>query len=281
MNCEVAEEPETYWDIDYWEPEPLKPRGLDITQLGGLISYGGGVDSSALVILLINRGWRGHIAFADTGAEMPETYCFMDYFEASWLRPRGLAITHLKGMPWQRVGGGETLIEKCQRNRVIPLLFNRWCTVEWKIKPLARYAKSLGLDPANTMVGIDAGEAWRQKGRNCPLVEEGIDRQGCVEIIRAEGLEVPRKSGCWICPGQRISQWRQLWQEHPDLFERAARLEENAGRNERSKRSNVTLDPHGRFTLRQLQRGFEAQMVMWSEDDMDALREYQPCVCSL
>ena len=32
-----------------------------------LLSFGGGVNSTALAILLINEDWRGPIVFADTG----------------------------------------------------------------------------------------------------------------------------------------------------------------------------------------------------------------------
>jgi hypothetical protein len=32
-----------------------------------VLSFGGGVNSVALAILLVNEGWRGHIVFADTG----------------------------------------------------------------------------------------------------------------------------------------------------------------------------------------------------------------------
>ena len=44
------------------------------------LSFGAGVNSTALAILAVNDGWRGEIVFADTGCENPETYCWMDYF---------------------------------------------------------------------------------------------------------------------------------------------------------------------------------------------------------
>jgi len=69
-----------------------------------MLSFGAGVNSTALAILLINRGWKGEIVFSDTGCEWPDTYCFMDYFENEWLRPHGLEIVRLKGMPWHRKG---------------------------------------------------------------------------------------------------------------------------------------------------------------------------------
>jgi hypothetical protein len=112
-----------------------------------------------------------------------------------------------------------------------------------------------------------------------PLVEAGIDRTECVRIIEAAGLDVPQKSGCYICPFQRASQWRRLWELHPDLFERAARLEEGARAKMRNKL--FTLDPGGKITLRRRQAMYEGQIPMFEEAEMDGMLAYRPCVCGL
>ena len=81
-------------------------------------------------------------------------------------------------------------------------------------------------------MGIDAGEKKRANytpigglERSFPLAERGIDRKGCEEIIRAAGIPMPRKSGCFVCPFQRRSQWMELREKHPDLFMKALALE--------------------------------------------------------
>ncbi len=79
---------------------------------------------------------------------------------------------------------------------------------------------------------IDAGEAQRverivepERVRNeYPLIERGIDRKGCERIIREHGLPVPMRSGCFICPFQRLSQWRHLRTVHPELYCKARQL---------------------------------------------------------
>ena len=38
-----------------------------------MLSFGAGLNSVALAVLLANQGWNGPIVFADTGAEHPET----------------------------------------------------------------------------------------------------------------------------------------------------------------------------------------------------------------
>jgi len=159
-----------------------------------IISYGGGVNSTALAIMLINEGWKGVIVFSDTGCEWPDTYCFIDYFENEWLQSRGFEIVRLKGMPWHRKGKtlgiqGCSLIEYCEARHVIPMAAVRWCSSAWKVVPLERYQN--GRTP---MLGIAADEAHRQMDANRPLVDLGITRQGCVDIIEAEGLSIPHGS---------------------------------------------------------------------------------------
>lgn len=112
-----------------------------------------------------------------------------------------------------------------------------------------------------------------------PLVDMGIDREGCIEIIQAEGLSVPRKSGCYICPFQRNSQWRELWERYPELFRRAVALEESVQRK-LGGRTRAYLDPSGRFTLRQRRDAYDREQTLPGMD-MEDLRDYQPCVCGL
>ncbi len=244
--------------------------------LNEMISYGGGVNSTALVILLVNKGWKGPIVMADPGVEWPETYCYLTYFEREWLAPRGLSVTIL-GADYRALGPGRdkrSLIEYCEHYRVTPFPATRWCTAGWKTDVLDHWCAAHG--DLTQLVGMAADEAHRQKGRACPLIDRGIDRKGCVKIIQAEGLDVPRKSGCWICPFMGRRQWRELWQRHPDLFERAARLEEAS-----SERRGVRASIHPDFTLREFEYQFRAEIIMFDDAEMDGLLEYKPCMCGL
>lgn len=248
---------------------------------GALLSYGAGVNSTALAILLINEGWKGPIVFADTSTEWPETYCFMDYFEEEWLEPRGFHITRLKGLPWQQYRKGASLIEYCEYACVIPLAAVRWCTSRWKVEPIQRWAKENVIE--RQLLGIAADEAHRAQHRVRPLVERHIDRKGCIAMIQDEGLSVPRKSGCYICPFQRDAAWYELWKVHLDVFNRAMRLEENSPRTkqDRFRRGHATLDPSGRQTLRHRKERYEAQLPLFDDAEMDGLLAYKPCVCGL
>lgn len=245
---------------------------------GALLSFGAGVNSTAMAIMLINEDWRGPIVFADTGCEWPETYCFMDYFEAAWLKPRGLEITQPPVLARFQRKGIPSLIDYCESVHCIPLAAVRWCTIDWKIRRINAWADEHDIE--RQLVGIAADERHRQRDRVYPLIERGIGRKDCISIIQGEGLNVPRKSGCWLCPFQREAQWHELWKVHPDLFARAMRLEESVTRKG-SHGFRATLDPGGRLSLRQRGDRYEAQLPLFDDAEMDSLLAYRPCVCGL
>lgn len=239
-----------------------------------ILSFGGGVNSAALAIMAINDGWRGEIVFSDTGCEWPETYCYIQYFEREFLSRYGISVVTLQPHEKSR-GKGMSLLDYCIRRSIIPLASVRWCTQEWKIFSIDKYRGE-----RTTMIAIAADEAHRQPDAIRPLVDIGIARKGCIEIIKSAGLDVPQKSGCYICPFQGNHQWRTLWERHPELFERVARLEESAQRKSTVAAWNATLDPKSKYTLRQRQLSYESQMTL-PEIDMDELLEYKPCVCGV
>jgi len=242
-----------------------------------ILSFGAGVNSVALAILAINDGWRGEIVFSDTGCEWPETMCYLDYFKREWLQPRSFEVMKLGPKQTHQSDkkiGAYSLIEYCEKRAIIPFPAMRWCTINWKVLPVEKLAGG-----KSQMLGIAADEAHRKVDAIRPLVEAGVDREGCIEIIKAEGLDVPQKSGCFICPFQRNDQWRMLWERHPDLFDQALILEE-ASTKRRGIGKVTTFDPAGKITLRQRKLAYESQMEL-PEIDMDDLLRFKPCVCTL
>lgn len=189
-----------------------------------ILSYGAGVNSTAIIALAILKRipMPDYIVFSDTGAEWPHTYKYMDYMES-----KGIGIIYLEGGTKEM-----TLIEFCQGKNFIPSRMNRWCTDYWKIQPVRRFAKSFDED-FEMILGIDMGEAHRAersryKERKFPLIELGIDREGCKKVIREAGLGIPQKSGCYICPYQRKRQWIELKKYYPNLWKVAVDLEKGS-----------------------------------------------------
>jgi len=240
-----------------------------------MISFGGGVNSVAMTIMLAERGWRGPIVFADTGCEKPETYCHIDYFEKEFLEPRSLKITRLEpGSEYHCNMSQVPLDIYCKTAGVIPLMAVRWCSSRWKVRPLDRWTRKHNVEIQ--CIGFSADEARRAEGKpthqRYPLIDEWINRESCRQIIHAAGLAQPPRSSCWFCPGQTIGEWRALFYQHPDLFEQARFLEANASL-QRDKDKHATLNSH--LSLDEmLARGWPEQM------EMD-LSEWLPCICRL
>jgi hypothetical protein len=144
--------------------------------------------------------------------------------------------------------------------------------VEWKRNPLIAWGDEYGYYVQ--LLGISADEPRRIRDDPAvryPLYEEDITRLECRRIIQREGLDLPIKSGCFFCPGQNLAEWRRLYYDHPDLYERAALLEDRASERHNKK---ATLDTNG-FTLREhARRRWEGQMEM----DLSA---WLPCACRL
>ncbi len=228
-----------------------------------IISFGGGVNSVAVTIMLYGRGERWPIIISDTGVEQPETYCYLDTFDA-WLKEKyGVVAT--------RVSKGETLEEYCIERNLVPSAGFRWCTDKFKKRPIE---KAFGKEVVS-LIGIAADESHRAKPyplKEYPLVAEGITREGCKEIIRAAGLPIPKKSGCWFCPFQSMGEWKRLYENHPDLWEKAKTMEANANK---AGRGAATFIPNG-TTLLQLEDTFKNQGSFGFPDPPE---DYMSCMC--
>jgi len=233
------------------------------------VSYGGGVNSTALVILLIRQGWRGPILFADTGAEGEGTYAFLNLF-GEWLSSYGMTITRI-GEEYRENHYRIDLVRAMETYRQIPLIRARWCTTAYKIDPIKRWCAKNGYDFDCLMVGIAFDESHRQPEKIRPLVDWRITRSDCARIIRDAGLPVPPKSGCWCCPFQSVTQWRMLWEKHPERFFWLAWLERQvsfgAGRR-------VTFSPDGETLFEMALRFRMAQPTLF-----DLSEFYKPCMC--
>jgi len=243
-----------------------------------MISFGGGVNSVAMTLLLLEEGWRGPIVFADPGGEMPETYCHLEYFETHVLRPLGMEITRLSPATHpelykdKRAVAQKTLEGFCLSRGIIPLLSIRWCSVEFKRTPMEAWRKNAGIETTNLGISTDEPSRVRDDPSvRYPLVERDINRAECHRIIQRVGLPTVQKSGCFFCPGQSVGQWRNLYLDHPDLFERAMAMEEHASE---CHQKNATLDPHGVPLREMAARRWEGLQKM-------DLSHWMPCVCGL
>ena len=211
-----------------------------------VVSYGGGVDSTAVIVGLRRLCIRpAMIIFADVGCERPETYAYMRLFSEYLARVGFPPITVV------RYSHGEalyaTLFDECIVNRSLPGLAwgagRKTCSLKWKRDPIhAHLAKVFG---ANTYlfiaIGYDNGDKDGRRVEKAdrlpatghfrnwyPLRDWGWDRGRCFAEIASERLEVPIKSSCFFCPAQKPGEVRWLVRSHPELADMIALMETNA-----------------------------------------------------
>ena len=186
-----------------------------------VLSFGAGVNSVALLILRkLGKVQFDYVVFADTGAEHPETYQYIEEV--------CIPLCKEIGIPFMRVGS-PTLYEDYYEKKIIPFRMFRSCTDRYKIRPIRKWIEA-NLREATILIGIDAGESQRAKYSGAfayPLIELGIDREGCQRIIEGNGYPLPIKSGCYFCPFTDLKGWIILHRDHKDLFLKAEGFEQN------------------------------------------------------
>ncbi|MEV0584014.1 phosphoadenosine phosphosulfate reductase family protein [Nonomuraea sp. NPDC050310] len=201
-------------------------EGVDTTKkVRHVLGISGGKDSSALAVYMRDRVPEMEYFFCDTGAELPETYEYLNRLEAAL----GKSIVRLNADRdfdhWMEVYQG-----------TLPSPQMRWCTKNLKIKPLEDW---VGDDKVISYVAIRADEnrlGYVSTKPNIeavfPFREDGIDKDGVMRILDAAGIGLPdyyewrTRSGCYFCFFQRKHEWVGLKERHPDLFERAVEYEE-------------------------------------------------------
>lgn len=225
-----------------------------------VLSYGAGVNSTA-ILALIKLGRLtspDRIVFCDTGAERVETYCYLKF--ATRLFP-SIEIA----LP--RLG---SLVSYCQRYRIIPARMTRWCTLKFKVDPFRR----LLADSAFTKIlGIcyDERNRVRDFGDDVvyPLIDLKLTRRDCVNIIKEVGWEVPRKSGCFICPFMRKTELIDLYRCQPEQWNILVQLEAVAH----------ARNPKIFFRSDRLLPEFIKLAQLSAQEQLDGFENYQHCLC--
>lgn len=217
------------------------------------VSYGGGVQSTALLVLAAQgRIDFDRFLFANVGddSEHPTSLRYVREIAVPYAEANGITITELSKQPTRGRFAGETetlyrrLMHPDSQSVGIPVRLisgapgNRSCTVDFKIKIVAKELKRLGATkdtPAIVALGISTDEIQRAKPgtderepvqfRTYPLLDLGISRTECKRIIADAGLPVPPKSSCYFCPYHSIEAWRDLKRNEPDLFAKSVELE--------------------------------------------------------
>ncbi|MFJ6884048.1 phosphoadenosine phosphosulfate reductase family protein [Streptomyces violaceus] len=190
-----------------------------------VLGISGGKDSSALAIYMRDRVPDMEYFFCDTGAELPETYEYLNRLEAALGKPIERLNADRDFDHWMEVYQG-----------TLPSPQMRWCTKNLKIKPLEEW---VGDDKVISYVAIRADEnrlGYVSTKPNIdavfPFREDGIDKDGVMRILDEAGIGLPgyyewrTRSGCYFCFFQRKHEWVGLKERHPDLYDKAVEYED-------------------------------------------------------
>lgn len=219
------------------------------------VSYGGGVQSTALLVLAANKQIDFNLfLFSNVGddSERPDTLKFVRQVAMPFAKSHGIELVELNKT--LRGGGTLTLMQAMEQDtKSIPIPMylpnrapgNRHCTWRFKIEVIAKELRLRGATKENKAIlalGISLDEFSRSTTKSrietqilsYPLIDMRIDRSQCVQIISDAGLQVPPKSSCFFCPFNSRKQWLTLLRKEPELFEKSVNLEKMLNERRRS-----------------------------------------------
>jgi len=214
-----------------------------------IISYGGGVQSTAMIVLSA----QGRIPPIDAAimanvgddSEHPATLVYVREVMLPWAAKNGVHIEVMDRV--KRNGDTETLMGRLTRegSRSLPIPIRmdngapgtRSCTADFKIAVVGKWLKKHGAtaeNPFEVCIGISTDEIQRVSNKKSmpyekpiyPLIDVSMDRSRCQQVIAAAGLPVPPKSSCFFCPFHRPQVWAEMRRDEPELFEKSAALED-------------------------------------------------------
>ena len=240
----------------------MKSPGDSLARWPKILSYGGGLDSFAMLLTAIKRGELPDVVvFMDTGhpddpGEWPGTYRHIDEVVRPICAQHGIEFVRIDHTNYPVRGGtkGEarSLFAWWEARHSMPMAGpGRQCTTIAKVERFEKWASDRwpGQD-VEVWIGFEAGEEDRaakdpntgatykepkrtKKGakprarrhNRFPLMEQGLCRCRCEALVRASGYPVPRKSACVFCPFATLGDWQTFARELPDQYARVVQME--------------------------------------------------------
>ena len=222
-----------------------------------VVSFSGGKDSTAMLLMMLERGVRvDRIVYVDTTKEFPQMYEHIEQVKAM-IAPLKIETVKIDFDYWF----SEYIRTKGKRIGVkgywFPDFRIRWCTA-LKRDAIKRYQKTLP-EKAVEFHGIAFDERERtlkNAGRDIryPLVEWEVTEAQALKYCYDRGLdwgglyEKLHRVSCWCCPMSRIGNLRVLFNDFPDLWRQLEEMDKKSIRDFRSD-----------YTVKALRDKFEAE----------------------
>ena len=201
-----------------------------------IVNWGGGVQSTAIMFLVIEKhpalmkaipDWMDpptEFYFADTGDEPEAVYAHVDKMRPI-LKEGGIDLIEVKRhKEWPL---SKHILDRAEAGRngvsLIPMFvaggypLKRGCTQDYKVNPIVRELKKrYGKTDVWEWFGISADESQRMKISQkkhrhfwYPLIEMGWKRDHCIDYLKTKGIESPR-SACYFCPFHSPLEWKRI-----------------------------------------------------------------------
>ena len=193
-----------------------------------IVGLSGGKDSTALALRLAELEPRDYEYICnETGNELPE-------MKAHWAN-----LEKILGKPIKRVRHARSLTDEIEKINMLPNVFARWCTIRLKIEPTIDYFESLPKG-STLYVGLRADEPERKGlyGEDItvrfPMREWNWSEKDVWDYLASRNICIPKRTDCALCPYQRLGEWRDLYENYPDLYAKGVALEKKIGHTFRS-----------------------------------------------
>lgn len=219
----------------------LRKRELEANEKEGINQVwacGGGVQSTAIAALICN-GTLPKPDFAwivDVGWEKTSTFNYMHDTLIPKLAEVGVALNIIKTTDYFDNAlfdnAGYIKIPLYLKKDGIVLKCKTRCSGKWKQQVARKWLRSQGVKRCDTWVGISLDEKrrmntspvkWNQN--KYPLVEMGIRREDCIDLVARSGWPKPEHTACFICPNQNDFQWLMTKESYPEDWKIAVEAE--------------------------------------------------------
>ena len=162
--------------------------------------------------------------FADTQAEPKNVYDWLDWLEKQLPFPIYRVTAGNLEEASLKVYTGKSG-KKYTKHRVPAFtlgdkkgMFQRQCTMDFKIVPIKRKARELYKGSKITMwIGISLDEVVRMKPSRVkyiehiwPLIDKRMTRHSCIEWMKKKKYPKPPRSACYFCPFHNTEEWKRL-----------------------------------------------------------------------
>ena len=190
-----------------------------------IFSSGGGVQSSAISALIVSGKIKKPdlAVIVDTEREKSTTWEYLDKIVIPALKSVGVTISRVKKSDFATcdlVTCGKIAIPAYTNKNGNVGKLPTYCSVQWKRRVMQRWATKNGVKKAQVWMGFSVDEIKRaarmikiNPGKwsvRFPLIELGMDRNDCLNLVKEMGYPIPPRSSCWMCPNMHMREWREV-----------------------------------------------------------------------